>query len=161
MEYDAALRGDFAVVILILEQSELAITVTAELNSYSSQHKNLAQRVSCVIHLVKQQLMEAVWTPAKGLDYTSFSYLTRGWSRKEPRSVVDAEGRKVLLENERPADYNIEFRYDPLRLNGCILLDHENKPVRDIPGLPFTLKTGLKGYYITGLRRCLRITMKE
>ena len=30
---------------------------------------DLAQRVSYVTYLIKQQLMEAVWTPAMGLDY--------------------------------------------------------------------------------------------
>ena len=104
--------------------------------------------------------MEAVWTPDMGVDCTSFSYLTRGWNM-DPLSVFDAEGRQVLLMNQRPADFNIKVTYDLLKLNGCILLNADNDPVRDIPGLPLTLKLELEGWFITGLRRSLRMEMKE
>ena len=160
MEYDAALRRDFAVEVLILEQSQHATTVTAELNFCTWRHNNLALPVSCVTHPVKQWLMEAVWTPNMGVDCTSFSYLTQGWT-ENPRSVFDAKGRQVLLMNQRPADFNIKVTYDLLKLNGCILLNSDNNPVRDVPGLPLTLETKLEGWFITGLRRSLRIEMKE
>ena len=53
-----------------------AITVTAELKSYSWRHNKLALLVSCITHRVRQGLMEAAWTPYMGVNQTSFSYLT-------------------------------------------------------------------------------------
>ena len=160
MEYDAASCHDFRIQVLILEQSQHATTVTVELNSCSSQHSNLALPVSCVTHRVKQRLIEAAWAPERGVDQTSFSYLTRGWT-KDPRSIFDAKGRQVMLMNQPPADFNAKVTYDLLKLGGYVLLDGHNNPVRDVPGLPLTLETDIEAWFITGLRRSLRIDMKE
>lgn len=96
-----------------------------------------------------------------GVDHTSFSYLTRHWNEEDLRSVLDAEGRQVLLMKRRPDDFNERVKYDPLQLNGHVLLDSGNNPVRDVPGLPLTLDTRIEGWFITGLRRSLKIEMKE
>ena len=104
--------------------------------------------------------MEAAWTPDLGVDRTSFSKLTRGWT-EEPWSVVDAKGRQVLLMKKPPADFKTKVTYDLLELDGYILLDSDNNPVRDIPGLPLTLETNLKPWFITGLRRSLKMEVKE
>ena len=105
--------------------------------------------------------MKVAWTPNEGTDYTSFSYLTRDWT-EDPRSVLDIQGRQVLLLERPPADYvNMKVTYKPLKLYGKILLDHNNNPVRDVPGLPLTLKTDIEGWFITGLRRALKIEVKE
>ena len=80
-----------------------AITVTAELNTYSLRHNNLALLVSCITHRIKQGLMEVAWIPDMGVNQTSFSYLTRGWTEK-PWSVLDIERRQVFLTEQRPKD---------------------------------------------------------
>ena len=41
------------------------------------------------------------------------------------------------------------------------MLDHENRPVRDIPGLPLTLAGRPKGWLLEGLRRCTKIEVNE
>ena len=73
----------------------------------------------------------------------------------------DAQGRRVFLMKQRPADWNVKAEYDLLTLNGCILLDSQNNPVLDVPGLPHTLGTDIEDWFITGLRRSLKIEMKE
>ena len=104
--------------------------------------------------------MEIAWTPADGEDKTSSSWLTRGWT-KDPWSVRDAQGRRVLLMKKPPADFKMKVEYDLLKLNGFVLLDSANKPVLDVPGLPLTLGTDIQGWLITGLRRSLKIEVKE
>lgn len=104
--------------------------------------------------------MESVWTPDMGTDYTSFTYLTRGWN-EDPLSVRDAKGRQVFLMNQPPADHCIKARYNVLTLDGDVLLDYNNKAVLDIPGLPLTLKTDLEGWFVAGLRRACKIEIKE
>ena len=146
--------------VLILKQSQRAIIINAEPSFCIWRHNNLVLPVSCVTYSIKQWLMEAVWTPDMGLDKTSFSDLTRGWT-KDPRSVRDAQGRRVFLMKQRPADWNVKAEYDLLTLNGCILLDSQNNPVLDVPGLPHTLATDIEDWFITGLRRSLKIEMKE
>ena len=80
-----------------------AITVTAELNSFSLWHNGLALLVSCIIHRVKQGLMEAAWISDMGVNQTSFSYLKWGQTEKS-WSVRDVEERQVLLMEQRPKD---------------------------------------------------------
>ena len=143
-----------------MEQSERAIIVIAELNFCSWRHSSLALLVSCITHRVKQELIKVVWTPKKGVNQDSFSYLTRGWNKK-PWSVLDTKGRQVLLMNQRPKDHNVKVSYNPLQLNGCVLLDSDDDPVRDVPGLPLTLSTEIEGWFIAGLRRSLKMEMKE
>ena len=95
-----------------------------------------------------------------GTDYTSFSRFTQGWS-EDPSTVTDSQGRQVLLM-EKPRDTGAQKPvYGPLMHNGYIILDEKNEPVRDIPGLPLTLSTTAKGWFIEGLRRCLGLKIKE
>ena len=68
----------------------------------------------------------------------------------------------MLLLERPPTDFvNMRVSYEPLQLNGYVLLDAKNDPVRDVPGLPLTLKTDIEGWFITGLRRSLKIEVKE
>ena len=78
----------------------------------------------------------------------------------EPRSVLDTKGRQVLLMN-RPKDHNVKVSYNLLQLNGYVLLDSDDDPVRDVPGLPLTLSTEIEGWFIAGLRRSLKMEVKE
>ena len=41
------------------------------------------------------------------------------------------------------------------------MLDHEKRPVKDIPGLPLTLAGGSEGWPLEGLRRCTKIEVNE
>lgn len=88
-----------------------------------------------------------------GTNYTSFSSLTKGWN-EDPSSVVDLKGRRVFLMENFPADRAKNVKYGPLMYNGLIMLDHEDNPIRDIPGFPLTLETDLPGWFLGGLKRC-------
>ena len=94
-----------------------------------------------------------------GTDYTSFSPLTQGWT-EDPATIVDAKGRQVMFTKE-PDDWEKKPRYQPLMINGYIILDHDHRPVRDIPGLPLTLANQAGGGLLEGLRRCQRVKTKE
>ena len=95
-----------------------------------------------------------------GTDYTSFSPLTKGWT-KDPLSVVDSKGRQVFLMEKRPSDWNYAPVYGHLFHKEHILLSHMNRPIRDIPGLPLTIDTQVEGRFLEGLRRCSKIEMNE
>lgn len=95
-----------------------------------------------------------------GTDYTSFSPLTQGWN-EDPKSVIDSKGRQILLMEKRPADWIRKPIYGPLIHNGLVMLDHENNPVRDIPGIPFTLEATAPGWLLEGLRRCMSMEIPE
>ena len=45
--------------------------------------------------------------------------------------------------------------------NRLIMLDYENRPVKDIPGLPLTLAGESEGWLLEGLRRCTKIEVNE
>ena len=105
--------------------------------------------------------MNLAWTPALGTNLTSFSPLTRGWT-EDPNSMLDSKGRRVFDMETSPSDWVKEPRYGHLTFNGLIMLDHDNRAVKDIPGLPLTLSTSSQnGWLLEGLRRCTRIETKE
>ena len=62
---------------------------------------------------------------------------------------------------DRPVDFKKNASYHPLIINGRILLDHEDCPVRDIPGLPLTLSTKIEPWILEGIRRSLPLGLKE
>lgn len=95
-----------------------------------------------------------------GTDYTSYSPLTRDWT-EDPNSVIDSKGRRVFEMKERPADWQRHPRYTPLIYNGLVMLDHKDRPIRDIPGLPLTLETQAPASLLGGLRRCAKMTFPE
>ena len=43
---------------------------------------------------------------------------------------------------------------EPLVINDVVILDHHNKPVRDIPDLPLTLEFKVPGRVLEAFRRC-------
>ena len=95
-----------------------------------------------------------------GTNYTSYSPLTQGWS-DDPTSVLDAMGRHVFSMKKRPADWVHNPKYGPLIYSGLIMLDHNDVPVRDIPGVPLTLETQAPPWLLEGLRRSSQMTYAE
>ena len=104
--------------------------------------------------------MKAAWTPALGTNWTSYSPLIQGWT-EDPNTVLDSKGRRVFEMENAPSDWNHDPPYAHLTYNGLIMLDYENRPVKDIPGLPLTLAEGSKGWLLEGLRRCTKIEVNE
>lgn len=95
-----------------------------------------------------------------GTDYTSFSPLTQGWNQ-DPNSIIDSQGRRVFAMEKRPADWMRSREYGTLIYNGLVMLDKSDNPVRDIPGLPLTLKNKAPAWLLAGLKRCLYMHIPE
>lgn len=104
--------------------------------------------------------MKEAWTEDMGTSYTSYSPLTRGWT-DDPTSVVDSKGRQVFSMKKPPEGWIQNPKYGLLIYNGLVMLDHDDLPVRDIPGLPLTLETHASAWLLEGLRRCTKITIPE
>ena len=104
--------------------------------------------------------MIAAWSPALGTDRISFSPLIQGWT-ENPDTVRDSQGRRVFEMEHPPRGWDKHRQYGHLTYNGLIMLDYENRPVRDIPGLPLTLARENEGWLLEGLRRCTHIEVKE
>ncbi|KAM0804760.1 hypothetical protein BDR22DRAFT_547621 [Usnea florida] len=104
--------------------------------------------------------MIAAWSPALGTDWTSFSPLIQGWT-ENPDTVRDSKGRRVFEMERPPRGWVKRPPYGHLTYNGLIMLDYENNPVRDIPGLPLTLASEHQGWLLEGLRRCTRIKVDD
>ena len=88
---------------------------------------------------------------------------TKGLSKSPILSLTDfyrSTIGKVDMEN-RPVDFKKRASYDPLIVNGQIILDHENNPVGDMSEPPLTLSTKIALWILIGLRRSLRIEMAE
>lgn len=160
MEYVTTQELDLRVEILKSEQSQRAIIETAGPNSLQTRRNNPEHPVSYSDHKFEEELTRVVWTPDMGVDYTSFSPVTQGWN-SNPSSVVNSQGRQVFSIITPPENWQVIPPYGPLVHRGSVLLDHKNKPVRDIPGLPFTLSTEVKGWFLGGLRRCIQVHVKE
>ena len=95
-----------------------------------------------------------------GTDYTSYSPLIHSWTT-DPTSVVDSKGRHVFSMKKPPEDWIQNPNYSLLIYNGLVMLDHDDHPIRDIPGLPLTLETRAPPWLLEGLRRCTKITIPE
>ncbi|KAL9066474.1 MAG: hypothetical protein Q9161_007537 [Pseudevernia consocians] len=101
-----------------------------------------------------------IWTEDMGTDYTSFSPLTQGWTN-DLMSVIDFKGRHIFSMEARPADLMGKPVYGNLLYNGLVMLDQENDPVRDIPGIPHTLDASAPGWLLEGLRRCTSMEVPD
>lgn len=97
------------------------------------------------------------------LDRTSYSPITRGWT-DDPHSMRDSKGRQAFLMPEHPADWKHNPKCDYLMFDGLILLDQNDRPMKDYPGAPLTLgndQSELPGYLIIGLQRYFGMTFSE
>ena len=84
----------------------------------------------------------------------------QGWS-EDRDTVRDSKGRRVFDMENPPTGWDDDPPYGHLIYNKLIMLDHEDRPVRDIPGLPLTLATTTRGWQLEGLRRCTKIEVNE
>ena len=105
-------------------------------------------------------LMKLAYSEDMGTDHTSFCPLMQGWT-EDISSVVDSKGRQVFLMDKPPAEWKRYPEYRPLIYKGVIMLDQKDRPVRDIPGLPWTLSTNIPTFLLAGLIRCLNLQIHQ
>ena len=100
-----------------------------------------------------------VYVPSSGrarLDRTSFVRAQKNWgcSPKLLLNIVDKNGRKIYEQSQRPNDVpGEEDKHDWWVHDGAVLLDQDNHPLHDIPGLNRTFTTALEGWRIDALRK--------
>jgi len=98
-------------------------------------------------------------TPIRGLadgDETSYEPAQQDWGpeSKDWDNIVDAHGNTVMGKLEPPAGFlRGLLKPGPMKHDGLILLDMDNHPVRDIPGLNRTFSTELEDWRMEALRR--------
>ena len=106
-------------------------------------------------------LMRIVWRASMSLNYTSYSPKIQDWT-EDPRSIRDSKGRQVCLMQYRPADHKHRSTCDKfLMCSGFVMLNDNNRPVKDYPGVPLTLSNESPPYILEGLRRCFQMTVFE
>ena len=93
------------------------------------------------------------------LDYTSFSPLTHGWTNEH--DVKDSKGRKVFLMSEPPTDLEPNPKLGYMRFEDLYMLDDNNRPIIDYPGVPATLSTQAPPLLMEGLRRVTEMSIFE
>ena len=94
------------------------------------------------------------------LDFTSYSPLMLGWSA-DPDSIQDSKGRLVCRMERPPKDWSHNPRTGYLEHDGLVMLDQNNRPIKDFPGAPRTLKGTAPPWEVEGLRRSLGMTYWE
>ncbi|CAD6591572.1 MAG: hypothetical protein ASARMPREDX12_005259 [Alectoria sarmentosa] len=112
------------------------------------------------IVLAAQQPGAPVWRKEMGLNYTSYSPLTQGWIDASD-AVRDSKGRQVLSMPARPADLKHNPKCDYLIFEGLVMLDQNNRPIKDYPGVPLTLSKDISDTLIAALRKCLGMTVSD
>ena len=97
--------------------------------------------------------------PAEGkgpLDLTSFVPEQKNWggAREQWRYFIDHVGRQIFSLPYRPGSYPNQYaEYGWWRLGDVVLLDQDNHPLRDIPGLNRTFSSEIEGWRIDALRK--------
>ncbi|KAL9131174.1 MAG: hypothetical protein Q9217_000827 [Psora testacea] len=88
-------------------------------------------------------------------DETSFLPYQKNWSSYPVTwdNITDEQGRKVFREPNRPADLERWVRPGWWRLDDAVLLDQDNHPLRDIPGLNRAFSSALEGWRLDALRK--------
>ena len=95
------------------------------------------------------------------LNYTSYSPRLQDWT-EDPRSIRDSKGRQVCLMQRPPADYKRGPKCEKyLMCSGLVMLNDNNRPIKDYPGAPLTLSNDSPPYILEGLRRCCGMTVFE
>ena len=88
-------------------------------------------------------------------DETSFVDYQKDWS-SDPTTwdnITDEQGRRVFREPARPADLENQRKLNWWYIDGAVLLDQDNHPLRDIPGLNRSSSTALEGWRLDALRK--------
>ena len=105
--------------------------------------------------------MSVVWRSPMSLNYTSYSPKLQDWT-EDPRSIRDSKGRQVCLMRRPPADYKRGPKCEKyLMCSGLVMLNDNNRPIKDYPGVPLTLSNDSPPYVLEGLRRCCGMTVFE
>lgn len=94
------------------------------------------------------------------LNYTSYSPITQGWT-DDLSSMKDSKGRDTLWLPSPPPDYVHMPKCGYLMFEGLVMLDDNNRPIKDFPGAPLTLETKVPGHLLEGLRRYFGMTHSE
>ena len=94
------------------------------------------------------------------LDFTSYSPLMLGWSA-DSDSIQDSKGRQVMMMPQPPKDWSSDVTTKPLIYGGLVILDINNRPIRDFPGAPAALASTENTWFLEGLRRCFGMTVYE
>lgn len=93
-------------------------------------------------------------------DDTSYSPLTSGWS-DDPATIRDHRGRQVGLMDQPPEGWyhNPEVPY--LMSEDKVVMDVNNRPIKDYKGAPLVISTEAEGWLLEGLYRTLGMTTSE
>ena len=94
-------------------------------------------------------------------NYTSYSPLTQGWNDDNLRSMRDSHGRHAFLMPNPPPDWQHNPNSGYMMYNGLVMLDQNNRPVKDYPGAPLTLSYDAKASLVEGLRRYFGMTYSD
>ena len=109
---------------------------------------------------LRLELMRTVWERGMSLNYTSYSPVTQDWT-SDPASIRDLKGRQVCLMRHPPADWTHNPKTGFLTHEGLVVLDENNRPVKDFPGAPLALSNKVPAYLLEGLRRTFGMTIPE
>ena len=109
---------------------------------------------------LRLMLMRIVWERGMSLNYTSYSPVTQGWT-SDPASIRDLKGRQVCLMRHPPADWTHNPKTGFLTHEGLVILDENNRPVKNFPGAPLALSNKVPAYLLEGLRRTFGMTIPE
>lgn len=107
-----------------------------------------------------RELMRIVFREGMSTDYTSYSPMTQSWT-EDLKSVRDYMGRQVLLLPERPVDLEHNPKAPYIMLRGLVMLNTNNRPVKDYPGAPQVMSTHERDIVVEGLRRVCGMTVSE
>lgn len=94
------------------------------------------------------------------LDYTSYSPLTSGWTN-DPATIRDHRGRQVCLMDQPPKDWHHNPEIPYLMFEDKVVLDVNNRPIKDYKGAPLTISIEAEGWLLEGLYRTLGMTISE
>ena len=129
-------------------------------SSFSWTPKSLVHHVSNYNQHVFIELTRIVWRSGMSLDYTSYSPLTSGWT-KILTSIQDHKGRQVCLMKDAPKDWVHKRETPYLLCEGLVMLDINNRPIKDYPGAPLALSNMPQPWLLEGLHRSLGMTTSE
>ena len=107
------------------------------------------------------KLMILVFQQGIPPNYTSYSPITQGWNDDNLRSMRDSQGRHAFLMPDPPPDWQHNPYSGYMMYNGLVMLDQNNRPVKDYPGAPLTVSYDAKASLIEGLRRYFGMTYSD
>ena len=109
----------------------------------------------------KSELTILAFPPGIPPNYTSYSPITQGWNDDNLWSMRDSRGRHAFLMPAPPTDWQHNPHSGYLTYNGLVMLDQNNRPVKDYPGAPLTLSYDATASLIEGLRRYFGMTYSD